>query len=201
MIDLTLFSLEPVMANIDQTGCSDEFNSSFSSTNSSELLLSPKSNMLGESSNNLETEPSDQIIMDVPFTTPSQPSTSQAVKSVSKGKDLSLLLKPGDRYVTPQESLYFRENMAHSKTTFRRERKMQNGGKAPRKKLATKSLMKAGMKNPRHTSGIKRPHRYRPGKVALHEIRKYQKTTELLIRKLPFNRLVQEITQDFKTNL
>ena len=96
------------MANIDQTGCSDEFNSSFGSTNSSELLLSPKPNMPGGSSNDLETEPSDQIIMDVPFTTPPQPSTSQAVKSVSKGKDLSLLLKPGDRYVTPQELLYFR---------------------------------------------------------------------------------------------
>ena len=136
------------MASIDQTGCSDEFNSNFSSTNSSELLLSPKSNLLGGPSNNVETEPSDQIIMDVPFTTPPQPSTSHAVKSVSKGKDLSLLLKPGDRYVTPQASLYFRENIAHTKTTPRKDRKMQNGGKAPRKKFATKNLMKAGMKNP-----------------------------------------------------
>ena len=189
------------MANIDQTGCSDEFNSSFSSTNSSELLSSPKSNMQGGSSNNLETEPSDQILMDVPFTTPPQPSTSQAVKSVSKGKDLSLLLKPGDRYVTPQESLYFRENMARSKMTPRRQRKMQDGGKAPRKKLATKNLMKAGMKNPCRTGGIKRPHRYCPGTVALREIRKYQKSIKLLIRKLPFNRLVREIAQDFKTDL
>ena len=38
--------------------------------------------------------------------------------------------------------------------------------------------------------------RIRPGKVALSEIRKYQKTTELLIRKLPFQRLVREITTD-----
>ena len=44
-------------------------------------------------------------------------------------------------------------------------------------------------------------HRYRPGTVALHEIRKYQKSTELLIRKLPFQRLVREIAQDFKTDL
>ncbi|KAJ0984584.1 hypothetical protein J5N97_002940 [Dioscorea zingiberensis] len=48
---------------------------------------------------------------------------------------------------------------------------------------------------------IKRPHRYHPGTVALREIRKYQKTTELLIRKLPFQRLVREIAQDFKTDL
>ncbi|EFO87941.1 hypothetical protein CRE_05744 [Caenorhabditis remanei] len=46
-----------------------------------------------------------------------------------------------------------------------------------------------------------KPHRYRPGTVALREIRRYQKSTELLIRKLPFQRLVREIAQDFKTDL
>jgi len=51
------------------------------------------------------------------------------------------------------------------------------------------------------TPGVKKPHRYRPGTVALREIRKYQKSTELLIRKLPFQRLVREIAQDFKTDL
>ena len=49
--------------------------------------------------------------------------------------------------------------------------------------------------------GVKKPHRYRPGTVALCEIRRYQKSTELLIRKLPFQRLVREIAQDFKTDL
>ncbi|KAJ3204452.1 centromeric DNA-binding histone H3-like protein cse4 [Entophlyctis luteolus] len=39
----------------------------------------------------------------------------------------------------------------------------------------------------------KRRHRYRPGTVALREIRKYQKSTDLLLRKLPFSRLVREI--------
>jgi histone H3 len=48
---------------------------------------------------------------------------------------------------------------------------------------------------------VKKPHRYRPGTVALREIRRYQKSTELLIRKLPFQRLVREIAQDFKTDL
>ena len=47
---------------------------------------------------------------------------------------------------------------------------------------------------------VKKPHRYRPGTVSLREIRRYQKT-ELLIRKLPFQRLVCEIAQDFKTDL
>lgn len=49
--------------------------------------------------------------------------------------------------------------------------------------------------------GVKRPHRYRPGTVALREIRRYQKSTELLIRKLPFQRLVREICQDIKYGL
>jgi histone H3 len=48
---------------------------------------------------------------------------------------------------------------------------------------------------------VKKPHRYRPGTVALREIRRYQKTTELLIRKLPFQRLAREVAQDFKTDV
>ena len=43
-------------------------------------------------------------------------------------------------------------------------------------------------------TGPKKPHRYRPGTVALREIRKYQKSVDFLIRKLPFMRLVREIS-------
>ena len=46
-----------------------------------------------------------------------------------------------------------------------------------------------------------KPHRYRAGTVALKDIRHFQKTTTLLIRKLPFQRLVREIAQDYKTDL
>ncbi|KAL3592938.1 hypothetical protein D5086_011578 [Populus alba] len=60
---------------------------------------------------------------------------------------------------------------------------------------------RAARKSAPTTGGVKKPHRYRPGTVALREIRKYQKSTELLIRKLPFQRLVREIAQDFKTDL
>jgi len=45
---------------------------------------------------------------------------------------------------------------------------------------------------------VKKPHRFRPGTVALREIRHYQKSIELLICKSPFQRLVREIAQDFK---
>ena len=46
-----------------------------------------------------------------------------------------------------------------------------------------------------------KPHRYRAGTMALHDIRHFQRSTALLIRKLPFQRLVREIAQDFKTDL
>ncbi|KAF1930236.1 histone-fold-containing protein, partial [Didymella exigua CBS 183.55] len=71
------------------------------------------------------------------------------------------------------------------------------GGKAPRKQLASKAARKSAPS----TGGVKKPHRYKPGTVALREIRRYQKSTELLIRKLPFQRLVREIAQDFKSDL
>jgi histone H3 len=49
--------------------------------------------------------------------------------------------------------------------------------------------------------GVKKPHRYRPGTVAIRKIRKYQKNTELLVRKAPFQRLVKEIATNFKSDL
>ena len=49
--------------------------------------------------------------------------------------------------------------------------------------------------------GVKKPHWYRPGTVALHEIRRYQKSTEFLIRKLPFQHLVREIATDYRLDL
>ena len=70
-----------------------------------------------------------------------------------------------------------------------------SGGKQPRKTLATKAARR------NNSSGVKRPHRYRPGTVALREIRKFQKSSDLLVRKLPFQRLVREIAMDFKTDL
>lgn len=80
--------------------------------------------------------------------------------------------------------------MARTKQTARKS----TGGKAPRKQLATKVARKP-------SQGRKKPHRYRPGTVALREIRKYQKSHELLLRKLPFQRLVREVALDFKTDL
>jgi len=71
------------------------------------------------------------------------------------------------------------------------------GGKAPRRKLVTKEILKTSPVK----VGVKLHHRYRPGTVALREIRRYQKSTDLLIKKLPFQRIVREIAQDFKNDL
>lgn len=83
--------------------------------------------------------------------------------------------------------------MARTKQTARKS----TGGKAPRVKLSVLSARKSQTSH----IDIKRQHRYRPGTVALREIRKYQKSTELLIRKLPFQRLVREISRDLRSDL
>ena len=86
--------------------------------------------------------------------------------------------------------------MARTKQTARKQT-APTAGKAPRKQVSNKAARKTAPS----MGGIKKPHRYRPGTVALREIRKYQKSTELLIRKLPFQRLVREVAQEFKSDL
>ncbi|KAI9579291.1 hypothetical protein GQX74_004763 [Glossina fuscipes] len=69
-----------------------------------------------------------------------------------------------------------------------------NEGKATFQQLATTVARKSA-------KGVKKPQRYRPGTVALREIRRYQKSAELWIRRLPFQRFVHEIAPDFKRDL
>jgi histone H3 len=63
----------------------------------------------------------------------------------------------------------------------------------PKKSLPDKPLVKEVAK-------VRRPHRFRPGTVALREIRRYQKSTEMLLRKAPFRRLVREYAKEISTN-
>ena len=116
-------------------------------------------------------------------------------RQVHPGPGLAAPSRSPSRCIAHQQYLLspIKAPMARTKQTARKS----TGGKAPRKQLATKAARKSAPA----TGGVKKPHRYRPGTVALREIRKYQKSTELLIRKLPFQRLVREIAQDFKTDL
>ena len=83
--------------------------------------------------------------------------------------------------------------MARTKQTARKS----TSAKAPKKALARKAARKTAPAR----GGVKKPHRFRPGTVALREIRRYQKTTDLLLRKLPFQRLVREIANAFNQEL
>ncbi|KAL0565052.1 centromeric DNA-binding histone H3-like protein cse4 [Marasmius crinis-equi] len=67
------------------------------------------------------------------------------------------------------------------------------GGKAPRRQSNANASAASAAPTAKR--------RFRPGTVALREIRKYQKSTDLLIRKLPFSRLVREIALDMTTDM
>lgn len=87
----------------------------------------------------------------------------------------------------------------------------------PTKKSAEKAPVKATKKTPvkatkkaskgeepaeKKRAAPKKPHRFRPGTVALRDIRKHQKSSDCLaFPKLPFSRLIREIAQDFKDDL
>jgi len=77
--------------------------------------------------------------------------------------------------------------------SYQADRGKSTGGKAP----ASSWPPRPPVRVPRPT-GVWRSPQIPPGTVALREIRRYQKSTELLIRKLPFQRLVREIAQDFR---
>ncbi len=83
--------------------------------------------------------------------------------------------------------------MARCKQTAR----YSSGEKAPRIHLATMAAQKLA----RRMGGVKKPHHYCPGTIAIREIRKYQKNTDLLIRKAPFQHLVREIATNLKSDL
>ncbi len=78
------------------------------------------------------------------------------------------------------------------KDVVRKKLKFKNTA-APHKHRGGKSLpVRAPI-----TGGIKKPHRFLPGTVAFREIKKQQKSTAFCIRKIPFQRTVREIAQDF----
>ena len=161
----------------DQTGCLNcdlvENCSEFSSTPNTSTHTTPESSPIQK---RRAEEPQPSTLNDT------QSSTSGGHKK-SKGKDLALLMASQlGKHMLPKDLLYFREQvrMVKTKTTARK-----STGKRPRENLTSK-LPK---KSPRN------------GTVALREIHRYQKMTELLIRKLPFNPLLREVARDFNANI
>lgn len=69
--------------------------------------------------------------------------------------------------------------------------------KKPRKAMASRATHTSGLVGAKvakkQNSSVKKSYRYRPGTVALREVKRLQKSTELLIRRAPFRRLVREV--------
>ena len=83
-----------------------------------------------------------------------------------------------------------------------KESSRKSTGKLPREVLVTKGKKSAAAKTSQSTSqNQKKVHRFRPGTVALRDIRRYQRGTDLLLRKLPFQRIVREIAMTGKDGL
>ena len=84
------------------------------------------------------------------------------------------------------------ERRVPSKSTSKKV--AMKGEKQPRKHLLHKLIRR----NKSSTGGIKKPHRYHPGLIALRENRRYQQSTDCLIKRTPFNKLIKEISQKYK---
>ena len=105
------------------------------------------------------------------------------------GKKTKPTLNPGQR------SGSVKEIQAEIRKVMAKKRAEEHAAQVAK---AAKAAKKSGVKAPKAVKRLHRFHRFRPGTVALKEIRRYQKSTELLIRKLPFQQLVREISCDHK---
>ena len=121
-------------------------------------------------------------------------------------------------YRSIKDSEYFRMEMVKRKRIKKLPKNVpkntSRGGKQPHTPIPKTPLRKGkgkeidnaiaagrAARNRVATGGIKKPRRFRSGTVAFREKHHYQKSTELLCRKLPVSRLIREIAQDFKTDL
>lgn len=78
-------------------------------------------------------------------------------------------------------------------------KKLTVGGKVP---AARRTPGKQAEKNVTATiAKVPQRRRFRPGTVALREIRRYQKTTDLLIPRAPFQRVVRELANDHRDDV
>ncbi|XP_067281990.1 histone H3-like centromeric protein A isoform X2 [Pseudorasbora parva] len=82
--------------------------------------------------------------------------------------------------------------MRHDKSTHKRKPSTPRRRSPPSQPLTARTRRTSGP-----SASPRKKHRFRPGTRALMEIRKYQKSTDLLLRKAPFSRLVREVCQTF----
>ena len=90
-------------------------------------------------------------------------------------------------------------NRISSKITMARTKQTANANSAYAKKSPFRMILKRAFQS--KLAGVRRPIRFKPGTVALRQIRKLQRTCDLLLPLQPFQRLVREIALSFKSDL
>jgi histone H3 len=105
-----------------------------------------------------------------------------------------------DDYLTHVDVMHRCQKIFYPQTTMARTKETAkvSAKKAVHAKSGKKAVKSASGSQ---STGVKRAHRFRPGTVALRQIRRYQKSTELLLRKAPFQRLLREVAQSQKEGL
>ena len=102
---------------------------------------------------------------------------------------------------SPEPPIQQRNHARKSTASSARKSTAHIPTKSPRTPSRLETKLARNRKSPARVGPLRKPHRFRPGTVALREIRRYQKSTELLIRKAPFQRLIREIASGYKTDL
>jgi histone H3/H4 len=125
--------------------------------------------------------------------------TKQTARQAAGGKTVSTARQSaGGKTVSDKTVRYTQARSPGRRVNSSPERHERKGKLSSGKSYPPTAKVSGGSDDERPK---KKAHRFRPGTVALREIRRYQKSTELLIRKLPFQRLVREIAQDYKSDL
>ena len=83
----------------------------------------------------------------------------------------------------------------------KKPKKAKKARRDPPEEPSEDSRRKSSRLNPPTPAPTDAPKRRKPGARALREIRRYQKSTALLMRKLPFQRVVREIARDYNTQI
>jgi histone H3 len=86
-----------------------------------------------------------------------------------------------------------------SKTIMARTKQTANANSAYAKKSPFRMILKRAFQS--KLAGARKPIRFKPGTVALRQIRKLQRTCDLLLPLQPFQRLIREIALSFKSDL
>ena len=131
----------------------------------------------------------------------SEPTASAAPSPAAVGQGIGKQIDDIQQFVSHQKAVAASapSKKGRRPVTAKAVRRPARNAAVPFKAIASKSSFGFARKEQVPPPKKKKPRRYRPGTVALREIRKYQKSTDSLIRKAPMKRLIKEVITDFDT--